>query len=333
MLSRDTNVIRCLFILILVVLTQGCSKELPTLTATSKNQLTQELVLQATLSKDNQHAYLMTQGPVFTRWNIASGEPLQAMGTNELSRDTRSFAISDSEQRLVTSDGKSLSLWQLDDFSLLGSLDFRQQLGDAAITSMTFVSDNVLVTGNSDGSLIFADLNNQVFRQSHFHDNEVIKLLVSKNRDFLFSAGNDGKVVVTDLKVYATQNEYTTPFRITSMISNEDNSLFFISDALNQQAFWRPWQNRILVELDYWQQYRFFRLGMFINSDKYLITTSPKTEVSLWSTETGSEVATWMATSQSMGSTVMDIQVLDSNQIITLTSDAVIETWDLSSLF
>ena len=321
-----------IYALALVILLSGCAKKLPTLTALSTKQLTQELVLQAQLSKSNAHAYVLTEGPQFNRWDIASGEVIQSIGRELLPQNTRSFVISENESQFVTSDGKSLSLWELDSFRIIGSLDFRQQLGDASIYSVVFIDDSVLAVGNSDGSIIFADLVNSVFRKRYAHSNEVVRLSVGHQKKYLYSAGNDGKVITTDLQELLTKNEYKTPFRVTSMISNSDDSLIFISDALDQQVIWQPWQNRVVARLDYWQQYRFFRRGMFIADDTLLLTTSPKTGISVWNTTTGKEVANWTAVSQSLGSTVMDIQELSGSQIMTITSDSVIETWDLSAL-
>lgn len=327
------NTILFVAVFSLITALAGCSKSLPTIEANSSIQLTEAVVLDAAFSRDNQRAFVLTQGPIFSVWDISTGEVLASIGPDQLAADTRSFAISDTEEQLLTNDGISMSLWRLDDFSLTGSIDFKQQLGDAHITSMAFIADSVLVAGNSDGTVIFADIANQVFRQSHFHDNEVVKLLPGKKRSFLYSVGNDGKVVVTDLRDYSLQQEYSAPFRITSLVSNNDNSLFFISDALNRQVFWQPGQNQVINKLDYWQQYRFFRLGMFIHNDAFLLTASPKTEISLWDSDTGEERASWQATSQSLGSMIMDIQQISEKQLITLTSDAVIETWNLETLF
>lgn len=318
--------------LILTTLFVGCTKDLPTISATHATQLTQAVVLQARLSNDNQQAFLLTRGPVFTQWDIATTRPIKSITAEQLAPDTQRFAVSDDESRLLTSSRRGLFLWLMDNTELLGSMDFRQQLGDAKITSMAFITKSLLVTGNSDGSLIFADLTNKVFRQSHAHSNEVTLLLVGRHKNTLYSAGNDGKVVVTDLQLYETKNQYSTPFRITSLVSNQDNSLLFISDALDQQAFWRPLQNKVISRLDYWQQYRFFRKGLFIENDQRLLTTSPKTSISLWDTQTGEELAVFQATAKSKGSTIMAMQQVRKQQIITLTSDAVIETWDLTGL-
>lgn len=327
------NKLSNLCLLAIVSVLSGCIKQLPTLVATSSKQLSQELVLQARFSKNNTQAFVLTQGPVLSRWDIASGKLIQSIGSAELSRNTRSFVISNNEKTFITSDGKSLSLWDLESSAILGSIDFRQQLGDASIRSIALISESILVAGNSDGTIIFADVANNLFRQRHTHSNEVVKLLVGHEKKFLYSAGNDGKVIVTDLGNFSTHNEYTTSFRITGLSNNSDNSLIFISDALNQQVVWQPWQNRVITELDYWQQYRFFRLGLFAGNDTLLMTTSPKTEISLWNIASGKEIATWTATSHSLGSSIMDMQELSDGRVITITSDAVIETWDISPFY
>lgn len=324
--------LRHLWVFMFLNLCIACSKELPSLVATSSNQLTAELILDARLSTDSDKAFILTKGPIFTVWDIASGLSEQTIGAEYLAADTRLFALSKTEKSLLTSDGQSLRLWDMKNLQLSGTLDFVQQLGDAYITSMAFINDSILVTGNSDGSMIFADLGNNVFRRSHFHSNEVVDLIVGHEKNYLYSAGNDGKVVVTDLHIFDIKNQFDAPFRITGLVSNQDNSLLFISDALDKQSIWQPHNNRVLRELDYWQQYRFFRLGLFWDNDKQLITTSPKTEISLWDIESGKERGKWQATSHSLGSTILDLRQRNDSTVVTLTSDAVVETWELHSL-
>lgn len=282
------------------------------------------------MSNDGTQAWLLTQGPVFSQWDISEQRVIKSIGADELLPNTRRFAISENETRLLSSDGKTVLLWQLDGPELLGSLDFSAHLGDANISAMAFIGDLEFVVGNTDGSFIFADIQNQLFRRSHLHSNEVTKLLVDNNKTTLYSAGNDGKVLATDLQLLELQFEHTAPYRITSLVSNKDHSRLFISDALDRQVIWRPRQNEVLTTLDFFEQYRFFRLGMFLEKDSKLLTTSPKTEVSLWDTQTGGELARWQATSLSFGSTIVDLVIDDDKTLTTITSDSVIETWDMS---
>lgn len=312
----------------------SCSKELPNLKALTAQQLTHEVVLQARLSNSNEFAWVLTQGPILSQWDIAKSQVVHSIPANDLTPNTKLFTLSQAESRLLTSDGKSILLWELTNTApeLVGGLDFRPHLGDANISAMAFISDKEFVVGNTDGSFIFADLRNQLFRRSLFHSNEITKLLVNNDKTELYSAGNDGMVQVTDLQLLEKKYQYNTPFRITSLINNQDDSLIFLSDALEQQVIWRPGRNDVLMELDFFEQYRFFRLGMFLENDTKLLTTSPKTEVSLWDVKTGEEQARWQATSHSLGSAVVDLGLMGNEKLVTITSDTVIETWDLNSL-
>ncbi|MCU7553156.1 WD40 repeat domain-containing protein [Alteromonas sp. ASW11-19] len=317
--------------LVMVVTLGGCADP-PALTPLSSQQLTTEQVLTARLSVGFNKAYILTRGPAFSSWALDTGRQLQRLSNDQLPENTRDFVISPDESALMTSDGQTVILWERDSLTAVGTLDFQQQLGDAQVYVMAFISNTVLVTGNSDGSIIIADIGNNLFKRYEAHSSEVTKLLVGHQQQMLYSAGNDGKVVATSLQDLSVHAEYTTPFRVTSMVSNADNSLMFISDALNDQVFWQPWQNRVAGALDYWQQYRFFRKGLFIRDDTRLITTSPKTDLTLWRTDTGEEITSWSATSHSMGSAILDLQQTDNGRLITLTSDAVVESWDISGL-
>lgn len=318
--------------LILAMALSGCTETPPALAPVSSLQLTAEPVLTGRLSAIHNKAYTLTSGPVFSIWALDSGRQLQTLGQAALPANTRDFAVSQDETALLTSDGQALTLWDLTSLTAVGTLDFQQHLGDAHIYSLAFISNTVLVTGNSDGSMILADISNNVFKRLVVHTGEVVKLIAGHQQQMLYSAGNDGKVVATDLSTLSVHAEYTTPFRITSLVSNADNSQLFISDALNTQVIWQPWQNQVLGTLDYWQQYRFFRQGTFIRDSSLLITTSPKTEITLWQTDSGEAVSAWSATAQSMGSAIVDLRYTAEGQLVTLTSDAVVETWDISDL-
>lgn len=302
------------------------------LSAASAKQLPVESLIQAKLSQNAAQVFVLEQGQVFALWDVASETSLKFIDGDTLPPNTRSFAVSENDKVFVTTNGKSLSLWDLNSFSIIGSLDFRKQLGDASILSLAIISDSVLLAGSSDGSIFYSDLANKVFRKLHIHGNEVVKITIGPDKKHFYSAGNDGKVIVTDLSDFTTKAQYEAPHRITSMFNNHDYSLIFISDALDQQVIWQPWQNSVVTELGYWQQYRFFRLGLFMRDASLLMTTSPKTKVTLWDTTTGEEVANWTATTRSLGSTIIDIQQPSDSKIITVTSDGVIETWDFSPL-
>ncbi len=309
----------------------ACTSELPSIDAVKRVQLSNELVLQGKLSKDGKSSYLLSKGPVFSQWQNQSQEPVLQINAQNLLPNTRRFTLSQDEKRLLTADARTVLLWQLPEAAVLGSLDLTSHLGDASITSMLFISNNYFVIGASDGTLLFADINNNLFRRNGSHDGEVVHLQLTQNKDYLLSGGNDGQVIMTDLGTLLVRSKFELPFRITSLQLSANNQWVFVSDALNQNFIWDPWRNKKILELDYWQQYKWFRHSRFIAGNRYLLTTSPKTELSLWDMQTGKETAMWQAESQGFGSTVNDLVVLD-NQLLTLSSDAVLQWWDLAPL-
>lgn len=320
----------CTLVAVLCLLT-ACQPELATLSATSSKQLSDYPVVAGKLTQDGGHTFLLLANNHVQLWENDNQEKVREW--QQLDGESLHLAISKDGETFVTANQSTLSLWQSDKELPIGSLDFSQHLQDANITAIAFWrAPNVLLVGTSAGTVIVADIYNQTYRAMQQHTGEVTKFAHLNDTQYLLSGGNDGMVLLWDMQTYEMHRRYETPFRITSLAVSERSSTTFISDALEQQVIWHPIQDRVLIELKYWQQYQWFRLAKFIEDDKYLVTSSPKTEMTLWDISQNKAVAMWAGKAQSMGSTILDMKYLPGNQLMTLTSDAVLENWDVSTL-
>ncbi|XOV80790.1 MAG: WD40 repeat domain-containing protein [Aestuariibacter sp.] len=309
----------------------ACQPELPTLQASNRIQLSDSPVVAAKLSSDGQFSYLLLANNHLQKWQNNDASLIREW--QALDDDSLHLAISEDASHVITANQKALTLWFADATTPLGNLDLTMQLGDANITAVDFwQSPSVFLIGTSAGTIFVADIHNSTYRAMQQHGGEVTKFARFNDTQYLLSGGNDGLAILWDMRQFQLKEKVDTPFRITSLTVSSDSGLTFISDALEKQLLWQPVKNQIISELEYWQQYKWFRLATFIQNDKYLITTSPKTEITLWDISSNEAIAMWGSESHSMGSTVLDMTYLNNHRLVTLTSDAVLEHWEITSL-
>lgn len=322
-----------LFLITTLSFLQSCKKPPAELTATLRHQYTETPIIASLLTSDSRHAIILDAKQQLTIWDNDSLNVIRQWSPESLPENSQYLAYSASKERLLVASDKIISVWNYLTGTLVGTLDLTPHLGDAEIESLLFTNNtSKFVIGTSSGSIIFADIGNNTFRQNQAHSGEVRLLRLSKNGQTLYSGGNDGKVVQWDLFNLKVKESIETPFRITSLVLSSESNKVFVSDALDEQFVWDPTQNRVVFELDYWQQYRWFRHGIFINNNEYLLTSSPKTELFLWDLVNNQEILYWYAESHSMGSTVSDMALTPDNQLLTLTSDGVLQKWDYQAL-
>lgn len=320
-----------LILVILILSIVGCQPELPSLLATQRTQLTDYPVVTGKLTEDATGTYLLLADNRLQHWQNTSGKMVKEW--QNLDADSLHLAISSDGEYILTANQKSLSLWQSDSDTPIGTLDLSQQLLDANITAINFWQAPMqFIIGTSGGTVIVADVRNQTYRAMQHHDGEITKIVKLITSEHLLTGGNDGLVTLWDMRNYEVLNTVSTPFRITSLAVSSETSATFISDALDKQYIWQPIQNKITYELEYWQQYQWFRLADFIEQDTLLVTSSPKTDITLWDLQQQTAIATWAAESHSLGSTVMDMTYVNQEYLITLSSDAVLQEWPVKAL-
>lgn len=290
------------------------------------------MLVDGKLSKQGKLTALLLSSNEIELWDNQTKQQIASWGDNNLAADSYLLHLSQSGEYILSANPKVIQIWKHDIKNSLGTLDLTSKLGDAKITQISFLhTPNKFIIGASSGDIFFADIQNNDYRVNRSHSGEVTKLLVTDNIEYLYSAGNDGLVVKWDLAQYKPIISKKLPFRITSLGLGDINTVF-ISDALNEHIIWDSAQDNVIGQLSYRTQFKWFRQAVLDPKHKWLLTSSPKTQISLWETQDMSVLATWDAEAHSLGSAIEDMVIMKDARLRTLSSDGVLQDWDFLKL-
>ncbi len=307
----------------------ACTPEPEPVSDIGRWQLSDKLILSAELSKQGQHtALLFPQGQIAV-WDNDAKQKIIEWGAPDVLSDTTMMQLDESGRYLLSANRNVVQIWDSGSSASVGSLNLSAQLGDASITSLTFQrAPFAFVIGTSGGDILFANTRNNEYYLARQHDADVVKLKVSLE-GHVYSAGNDGQVVRWDSQSKTPVQTLTVPHRVTSLEVGADSKVF-VSDALESQVIWQSQRNEIISELAYWERFQWFRVARFSPVHQWIITSSPKTELFIWQLANGKPVAQWRAEAQGFGSAVLDMRFTNPATLRTITSDGVLQDWDLT---
>ena len=322
---------KLLILIILSPLLLSCQNDEVRLSATQRWQITEGFIVDGKLSANGEFTSLLLADNSLELWNNKVRKKVSAWRPDQLVPETIFIDLSDSAEFILSANHNSVQIWHTDKEQSLGSVNFSKHLGDARITQIRFgASPYQFLIGTSSGDVIFADSLNDSYRVNRRHTSDVVQLKLSKNKRTLFSGGNDGLVVKWDLIDYQPVVTKILPFRIVSLAIGSDNQIF-ISDALKDHILWDSSQDSVVGRISHWQRFKWFRHAIFAPHQRWLVTSSPKTEMHLWNIDDMTMRGSWNVESQTLGSSVADIKVIGTEHLRTLSTDGVLQDWNLSS--
>jgi WD40 repeat protein len=320
-----------LFVL-LISLLSGCSKE-QTITPVNEIRLTQLPIKKATLSQDATLAAFVHNDNSVSVWDI--NDTLQRFNWrhDEISEEELSIiAISKNKKWLAVTGYWSTTLIDLHSGTVFGNWQFQGKDSGATASSMQLSSqgDKALV-GMTDGTVLELDFTQG--RALQFSHNTMKVLHVGYASDNVaFAGGTDKHWFVWDLKQNDIVYKRSYRSRVTASVIDSRSQRAFVSDALNSHEIVDLSDNEIVCELAFMERFRFFRKGLFLENGNYLVTTSPKSVVSLWDANTGEEQASWEITRYSSEATTHALTTNNDGLLVTLSSDGVLQSWDYRAL-
>ncbi|MCP4948100.1 MAG: WD40 repeat domain-containing protein, partial [Aestuariibacter sp.] len=318
-----------LAVLLVSVQCVACTPEPEPVNDIGRWQITDSFILSAALSKQGQHTALLFPQGRLAVWDNNTQKRLVDWHAPEVLPDTSMMHMGESARYLLSATRTVVQIWDATSAAPAGSFDLSAQLDDASITSLRFIlAPHSFVVGTSGGDILFADTRSDEYHLAHQHDADVVKLIMSPDGE-LYSAGNDGLVVRWDKQHKAPEQTLTVPHRVTSLEVGPDDKVF-VSDALETQIIWQSQRNEIISELTYWDRFQWFRVARFAPINQWIITSSPKTELYIWHLANGEPAAQWRAEVQGVGSAILDMRFTNPATLRTITSDGVLQDWDLT---
>ncbi len=326
MITVSSN--RCLFIALAVLAVVACSSPESELTAIKQHRLTEDLVVASDLSHDGTLSVVVTDSLSISVWNNNTQARLAHWDANHLNIAPLFVDISLDKKQLLVAGENQVALLDIKRNREIGRWPIRGVVSAQKITAASYFQEiNAFVLGMNDGAVIVADLIAGVFKKATVHTSSVTHIVLDESKQHLLSAGHDGlvnKLLREDLTV-VSKREFD--HRISSLVIDERTNKAFISDTLDSQVVIDVHSFKQISALSYSQRWQWFRGAQFVKNGRFLITSSPKTGIFMWSVDTGEQVAFWDANVYSLASQVVSMAINDDDQLVTLTNDSVIELW------
>jgi WD40 repeat protein len=316
-----------LVVIIFNCLIIGCEKPVK-LIASDHHQFTQNAVIDADISDDGKYSLLLEVSNRVSLWDNTTYSLINVWEASEFVQQQYKAVLSIDNQWISVSGKNFITLLSVK--GTYGKLSWKVNgfSGDAQISHVILNSNgNKVVIGLTEGSVIIADINNEIRSQFNLHEGPVTQLKFSDNEQQLVSASLDGQVNKWNILTGETTWQVKQPFRITSLAFDDLSQRLFISDALNNQRFFSLNKKIALSSLNYFERNRYFREAMFLDGSSKLLTSSSKYQISLWDVVSGNELSQGEIRSRNFGSTVLDFSLNENNDILTLSSDGILELW------
>ncbi|NOU50059.1 hypothetical protein HG263_05840 [Pseudoalteromonas sp. JBTF-M23] len=320
------------FTILFLLLLSGCSKGLP-ISEGVVHQFEVEPLLLGQISDDGRLLLTVTASEQVKVWRTASKEIEYQVPQNELLKPVRHALLSKDNRLLIMANYDTLGVWSVSGKTFVHKVQFGGVDPMAAISHIALSPNNGrALVAMTDGSVNMADLNSRLNNRFKPHDRPIDFLSFGNQGELFLTGAQDGKVGLWQFGSPKALFEKEFAHRVTSLSVNQDFSRFFVSDGLNAQHIKTLTRGEEVTQLNYTARFKVFRKALFIPTAELLATSSSKSHLSLWSTQTGDELGTWTIKTQREGATIVSMHATQTGMLYTLNSDAMLESWDLNAL-
>jgi WD40 repeat protein len=317
---------KCLLLTCMVV---GCSEPDITIEAKSSHRFTEGTVVAAALSKDTEMVAILTDDNQASVWLTGNTKLLQTWNSSHMGDEVLHIALSGDKKRLCVAGYWSVTMLDVVEGRVITSWDV-QGFADSATVSALHIDqtgENVLV-GMSDGAVLSVDMNSQKALKLDHHENKITRLLYANDNRYALSGSTDKNFAYwrTDTGEIGYQHIFRS--RVTALALDTQSNQLFVSDALYSHWILDSRTGNKLAKLIFFERFRYFRRGYFTQNGNVLVTSSPKSNVTLWNARTGEELIAWQIKRFTANATVLAMAQNTADELVTLSSDGVIQVWD-----
>ncbi|MBQ4848310.1 hypothetical protein [Pseudoalteromonas sp. MMG005] len=318
--------------LLLLCTLLGCSDPFVA-QAQKRYVLSEERVLDGKLSHDGEWAALVMEGPSVNIWDVRSKKVVFSLAKEALPTTIRTFLFNKQHRLIIVAGSNVLQLWDINTGNLEGTLNVSGFDELARITTLQLSLDARLVgIGMTDGSVTLFNRENKQARRIVPHTSNVTHIHFLPDNIGVLSAAHDGYVKAWAMDEGNTLYSVRYPSRISTLSVARTGNDMFVSDSLKTQQVLNVSNGKLSKQLDYMSRFKWFRHALFLSGSPYLLTSSPKSELTVWHMSSGKEVLSWHIEAESMGTTLFDMIELSSGRLVTLNSEAVVEHWHTDEL-
>ncbi|GHB61532.1 hypothetical protein GCM10008107_07990 [Psychrosphaera saromensis] len=315
--------------LLAITLMVGCGNEPEPMKSKSLHRFVEAPVISGVLSKDTKLIALLTSDQQISVWDTVSQKKIHSWSPRVFNGEINHVALSGNNRRLAVAGHWSVNMLNLVDGSVITSWDVVGFQASATVSQLhvDHTGHKVLV-GMSDGAVLSVDLNSGYTLKLDHHKLQITRLAYDGDNGFAISGSTDKNFAYWGVTDGDISYQHNFRSRVTALaVDNESNKLF-VSDALTDHLILDKSSGEKLSNLSFFERFRFFRHGFFVEKGKYLFTTSPKNVITLWDTANGDEIISWTIKRYTAEATVMDLSKNAAGDLVTLSSDGALQVWD-----
>ena len=295
--------------------------------ASKVDKLPNQLILDAKFSADGKTLALLEPKSLMV-WQTEPLEKIEQWYFGKNAAPQRYVTISENGKVFASASEKSISILTLENKKTLSyQVNGFSQYAKISTIKLSPLA-NKLFIGLTEGSLVIFDLHNNTKQRFQVHDAAIAFIEPQNSGQLVFTASHDGTIKRLEEGGH-TQLLVKSDSRITSLKAAPSKKQLFYSDALNGQKVIDLSNVNPLYELSYTERLKTFRNAAFVANGKKLVTTSSKSELSVWELTTGKQLSAGNVTSSGTSSTTLDLVELNPNQLLTITSDGYLESWKI----
>ncbi|WP_125781463.1 WD40 repeat domain-containing protein [Pseudoalteromonas rubra] len=319
-------------VLLFVLILGACNDEIQ-LSKGNIGRLNDSGIVMGHFSKDGTKLVTFDNLKQIQVWNVADQQVEFTVPKDKTPEFVRDIALSEDLQMLVIASETELAFWSLSKGKLVTKVAFGGVTPGAVITAIAISPKNdKAIVAMADGTINMADLHTQINNRFAPHSRSVQHVFWDDKGELFVTGAQDGKLALW--KFGSAEPIFMKEFdhRVTSVAVRDDFSALFASDALNEQVVTSLTDGQSISELQYMSRFKVFRKALFIKGSELLATSSSKSHLSIWNTQSGEELGTWQINFVHDGATIVDMYAADRHTLLTLSSDGILEAWTLNAL-
>lgn len=218
-----------------------------------------------------------------------------------------------------------MGLWRISDGHSLGwwSLPSTGQSVDVA-------NNSALLIGLNDGSVMSLHPDRTLIKFLG-HSEKVNSVSLSSDGQLALTGANDKHAILWNPTTGQPIHDWQFDNRVMKVLLNSSGTRAFIGDSTNNALIMNNHNGQQISKLNIQRRKMNFSAARFSNDDTQLITGTPAREIILWQTKTGVKLAKWQIQrskhAQMKGAVVYSVASKGMNQIISISSNGLIETW------
>lgn len=289
-------------------------------------ELSKEPSYSASLSSDGTLAIIATQSQGVQCWDLIHHTLKYQWVHGDLNTGVTSTAISPNGEFVASLSRDSVVLWTIADGKSLGWWSL-----PSSGESVAVANNGALLIGLNDGSVMSLNAAKTALIKFLGHKERVNTVAISADGRIALTGSNDMQAILWQAQSGQPIHTWDLGSRVTKVALNDSGSLSFTNGSTNEAKIWDNASGKLLNQLEINRRQMTFSAVRFTQQDNQLLTGTPAREVILWQRNTGKPIAQWQIAltkhSQNRGAVVYSVAIRDTNKVVSISSQGLVETW------